>query len=230
MERSSDRIQVQVPNAPDRRSLSAAYKTDPNNLTRRIDTNLFIQVSTPILQLFAGIGKRHEPVRVQAFRPELAVERFYEAIVRRLASLSLFSCKQLPGSGAREIQCHAVRIGPKIHISGDELAAIIDPVRLRIADLSAHAFKRLDHILATVREPWVSRRAITRMRIDYRQDAQFPTGCQLIMNEVHRLSGGRRMLAFAESPNLVRSNRLLAIVTQLRLNTALGMLVSQLQP
>ena len=32
-------------------------------------------MSTPSLQLFAGVGKTHEPVGVQAFRAQLTVER-----------------------------------------------------------------------------------------------------------------------------------------------------------
>ena len=43
-----------------------------------------VVVSAPSLQLFAGVGKRQEPVSVQAFGPELAVESFDEAVVRRL--------------------------------------------------------------------------------------------------------------------------------------------------
>lgn len=82
---------------------------------------------------------RHESVRIQAFGSELAVERFYEPIVRRLAWTG-------------EVQCHAVRIGPEIHISGDELAAIVDPDRLRITEPPAHVFKRPIDMLATIGE------------------------------------------------------------------------------
>ena len=51
---------------------------------RAVRSNLIV-VSTPSLHLFSGIGKRQEPVRVQALRTELAIERFDEAIIRRLA-------------------------------------------------------------------------------------------------------------------------------------------------
>lgn len=40
--------------------------------------SVFLIVSTPILQLFAGICKAHEPVGVQTLRPQLAVERLDE--------------------------------------------------------------------------------------------------------------------------------------------------------
>ena len=36
-------------------------------------------VSTPSLQLFAGVGKTHEPVGVQAFRAQLTIEREAES-------------------------------------------------------------------------------------------------------------------------------------------------------
>ena len=71
-----------------------------------------IVVSAPILQLFAGIGKAHEPVGVQAFRPELAVKRLDEPIVGRLAR-------------PREVERDVVGIGPEIEVPGDELAAVV---------------------------------------------------------------------------------------------------------
>ena len=51
---------------------------------RAVGPNLVV-VSAPILQLFAGIGKRQEPMRVQALRPKPAVDRFDEVVVRGLA-------------------------------------------------------------------------------------------------------------------------------------------------
>ena len=51
---------------------------------RRVRTFLVV-VSTPSLQLFAGIRKAQKPVGVQAFGPELAVERLDEAVVGRFA-------------------------------------------------------------------------------------------------------------------------------------------------
>ena len=51
---------------------------------RAVRSDLVV-VSTPILQLFVGIGKVHEPVGIQAFGSEFAVERFDEPVVRRLA-------------------------------------------------------------------------------------------------------------------------------------------------
>ncbi len=44
-----------------------------------------VVVSEPILHLFARVGKRQEPVRVQALAPEPAVEGLDEGIVRGLS-------------------------------------------------------------------------------------------------------------------------------------------------
>lgn len=44
-----------------------------------------IVIHAPVLQLFPGIFKAHEPVRIQTFSPQFAVERFDERIVCGLA-------------------------------------------------------------------------------------------------------------------------------------------------
>ena len=49
----------------------------------------FIVVSTPSLHPSTGIFKAHEPMGVQAFRSELAVEAFNERIVRRFAGTAI---------------------------------------------------------------------------------------------------------------------------------------------
>ena len=68
-------------------------------------------VSTPILHFYPCVVKAHEPVCIQAFAAELAVEAFYVAVVRRFA-------------WTREVKHHALVIGPQIEIAGDEFAAI----------------------------------------------------------------------------------------------------------
>ena len=55
--------------APDN-FISAAGDVVPNGTVR----SFFVVVSTPSVQLFGGIFEAHEPVSVQAFRPEPAVE------------------------------------------------------------------------------------------------------------------------------------------------------------
>ena len=58
-----------------------------------------IVVSTPSLQLFGGIFKAHEPVNIQAFRPEPPIERLDKGVVGRFSR----SC---------EVECDASLIGP----------------------------------------------------------------------------------------------------------------------
>jgi hypothetical protein len=73
----------------------------------------FVVVSTPILHFLPGVVKAQEPVRVQAFVSELAIEGFDEAVVRGLAR---------PG----EVENDTALIGPQIEIARDELGALIN--------------------------------------------------------------------------------------------------------
>ena len=58
---------------------------DRDVISDRTMRSVLVVVSTPSLQFFLRVCKAHEPVRVQAFGPELAVERLDEAVVRGLA-------------------------------------------------------------------------------------------------------------------------------------------------
>ena len=60
-------------------------------------------------------------MRVQAFPAQLAVERLDERIVGRLPRL-------------REIERHALRIGPKIQVARDEFTALVNAYAPWIAD------------------------------------------------------------------------------------------------
>ena len=77
----------------------------------------------PSLHLFGGVGKAHEPVAVQAFRPEPAIERFDEGVVRRF-------------SRSREVERDTAPIGPEVHDARDELAALVDSCTKSIAQTS----------------------------------------------------------------------------------------------
>jgi hypothetical protein len=65
-------------------------------------------VSTPILYFLPGVVKAQEPVRVQTFASELAIEGFDEAVVGRLAR-------------PREVQHDTLLVSPDTEIAGDEL-------------------------------------------------------------------------------------------------------------
>lgn len=81
--------------------------------------SVLIVVPTPILQLFPGIRKTHEPVGVQTLRPELAVEGFDEPVVGRFTR-----------SG--EVEGGIVGIRPEIEVVRDEFATVTTPDRLRV--------------------------------------------------------------------------------------------------
>lgn len=97
------------------------------------------------LAFYLGVGQRQEPVLVDAFRANLAVEGFDEAIVGRL-------------SRPREVECDTVRISPKVECLTDELWPVVDANGLRHAVLDADALKGGDHIGACVTSPNIDRR------------------------------------------------------------------------
>jgi len=103
-----------------------------------VRTDLVV-VSTPMLRLPPGVVKRQEPTGVQTLRPELAVERLDERVVGRFAQ-------------PREVEHDIPLVGPQIEVARDELRALIDPDRLRIAMLAADPFERGDDILAAIAE------------------------------------------------------------------------------
>ena len=107
---------------------------------------VLIIVSTPSLQLVAGVGKTHESVGVHAFRAQLAIERLDTAVIRGL-------------TWPPEVQGNRIGISPEIEVARDELAAIVAPDRLGIADLTADPFQRLDNIFAAIGKPSIGCRA-----------------------------------------------------------------------
>ena len=78
-----------------------------------------VVVSAPSLAVSRCVVAAHEPVLVQALRPELAVERLDERIVRSPA-------------GSAEVERDAAGVRPQIQVARDELAALVDVDRRRI--------------------------------------------------------------------------------------------------
>src|SRR4051794_5547578 len=104
-----------------------------------------VVVLAPILHFRTRVVKRQEPVRVEALGPEPPVEGFDKRIVRGFA-------------GTREVQRDAFRISPQVHVAGDELRALVDPDRLRIAIAPADPLKRLNNVLSPIAEAWINDR------------------------------------------------------------------------
>ena len=166
--------------------------------------SFFVVVSTPCLAFCHRVGEAHEPVGVQAFRPELAVEALDERIVGRL-------------SGPAEVERHALHVGPKIKFPGYELTALIHPDAARIADLGADPLQHFDDIQRPEPEPRHHRRSIAAGRVDDGQDAQLRACRQLVVHKVHR-------------PGLVRLRCRAAAFSQLGFHPAPGRFAPQLQP
>ena len=77
-----------------------------------------VVVPSPAFYFVSGVLQRHEPVHVQAFVPEAAVERFDMRVVRRCA-------------GAGVIELDLVEVRPGVQRSGDELRPVVDLDPLR---------------------------------------------------------------------------------------------------
>ena len=63
----------------------AVHELDRALVADRAMGSFFVVVSTPSLAFSPGVVEQQEPGRVQAFGPDLAVERLGEGVVRRPA-------------------------------------------------------------------------------------------------------------------------------------------------
>jgi len=142
-------------------------------------------------------------VRVQALAAEASVERLYEGVVGRLP-------------WPREVERDALGIGPQVEIAADELGALVDPDRLRIAQFRADPFQRGDDVLGPIAEARIDCWREAREGVDHRQNPDLAARGELVVDEVHR-------------PDIVRLRRRRPILAKLRLDPALGRLVPELQ-
>lgn len=110
---------------------------------------------------------------VQAFSPEAAVEGLYEGVVGRIAR---------PG----EVERNALRVGPEIEVAAYELAALIDPDRLRIACLGTDPLQRGDDVFSPIAEARGDHWREAREGVDHRQRADRFARGELVVDEVVR--------------------------------------------
>lgn len=92
-------------------------------------------IPPPNLDLGSGVLKRQEPMAVQTFVPQAAVERYQKSIVRRLARPT-------------EVERHAVLVHPAVKRLRDELKSVVYPDALGRSSRHSDPCHRLDHLLA----------------------------------------------------------------------------------
>jgi hypothetical protein len=106
---------------------------------------LLVAVPPPLLHPLLGIRHRQEPVLVQAFLPEPAVERLHDGVVRRLA-------------GPDEVQHDPVPVRPLVEHPRRELRPAVHPQARGHASLPDHALEDLDHVISGQPEAYLSAR------------------------------------------------------------------------
>jgi hypothetical protein len=154
-----------------------------------------------MLHLLPGVVKCQEPVGVQALGPELAVETFDERVVGRLP-------------GPCEVKDDVLLIGAEVE--ADELRALVDTDRLRVAVDRAELLEGGNNVFAAMAEMWIDGRRGAEPGADDGQGAQLPSRSELVVHEVYR-------------PGLVASGRRRPVLPELRLHAALRRLVPELK-
>ena len=134
----------------------------------------FVVVSTPILHFLPCVVKAQEPMCVQAFASELAVEGFDEAVVGRLA-------------WPREVQHDTLLVSPDIEIAGNELRSLFDADRLGIADGFADALGNAAGVLVTPLEFRIRRNILKGASINC---IPWPSGCKSDSRSAWDLTAG----------------------------------------
>lgn len=107
-------------------------------------SNLIV-IPPPSFTLQPGVVQAEEPVGVQIFRPELAVERLSKGVVCRLAR-------------PREVQFHPMQPGPQVELLRDELRPVVQPDAPRPAILGGNPFQCRHLIGIAIAQPHVDRR------------------------------------------------------------------------
>src|SRR5450432_856900 len=104
-----------------------------------VGTHLVV-VSTPSLAFCTGLVEADEPICIQTFGAEFAVEGFDEGIVGRFARPA-------------EVERHALHVSPEIEVLADKLRTVIDADRPGTAEHCRAAFERFDNIASPITVP-----------------------------------------------------------------------------
>jgi len=115
----------------------------------------FVVIPSPSFNLGPGIIQAQEPVLIEAFLPEPAVEGLDISVVRRL-----------PRSG--KVQSDVIPVSPKIDVLRDEFRAIINPDRPRSPVILHDPLQDLDYLAAPDPLAHMNGQAFTGMIVHYR--------------------------------------------------------------
>ena len=117
---------------------------------------VLVVIAPPRLTFYPCVVQAQEPVCVEAFGPNAAIERLRERIVGRLA-------------GAAEVQDYVMLIGPQIEILRDEFRAIVPTNALRTTMCQGNAVERIDYVRSAIDCPYIERWRHTGEVVDDRQ-------------------------------------------------------------
>ena len=126
-----------------------------------------VVVSPPSFTFSLGIGQAREPISVQAFGAELAIERFRKRIIRWFA---------WPG----KVELNAVQPCPKIKVFRNEFWPIVHPDAFRPPIGRRNPLQRRHDIGTAIVEPCLDRRTEPCEVVDDAQHTDLATVKQLV--------------------------------------------------
>ena len=113
------------------------------------------------------VVNRFEPVDVETFVPERAVEGLDEGIVGWLA-------------GSAEVELHTVVMGPEIHHPPGEFATVVDEHARRGTTSANQRVANPNHIFAAQSGSHFDRQCFPAENVDDRQRPKLVTACELV--------------------------------------------------
>lgn len=135
--------------------------------------SVFVVIPPPGRDADSRFGQRTEPVLIEAFVPELTVERLDEGILRGLTRLN-------------QLQLDVALIGPLIECLAGELGPLVGADRFRVAAKPRHLVQRPCDAKAADTVLHQDADRLLGEVIDHRQAFDPPPGAQCIEDEVHR--------------------------------------------
>src|SRR5690349_11599924 len=133
---------------------------------------MLIVIPPKRIDLLLRIVDRREPMHVQTFLAESAIERFDGCIVRRLASTT-------------KVKDHTIGVRPQVHRCADELGAVVAVDSLRQSAFEAQPLERGDDIATAESLADVYRQTFPREEIEDGQRSEASSIGELVGDKVH---------------------------------------------